>query len=741
MMAKSIRFSFFATIGFACLFLTMAAGCGGGKMSQLKKLAAARKKAGKSSGEEETEPQKKTTKKKKGNTGNQNAAPEKGDSEPAVKTSSVQEQNIAKSARSDDPAFDAFKQRLLKKYAEREKTLTTVKKIESVARAFGEYVRTNRSYPSRAAPRPGYTVSWRVTLLPYLGYKELYDQFDLNQRYNSPVNRRLVDLMPPEYKTSERTTKTNFVVPISTFSAYWRETSARMSRIEDGIADTVGVVIVDDEHSVTWTSPKEYNLVKGKPTKGLVGKYGFMVAVFGDGRVEKVNKSAKAKDVTAMISMDRGDGYSASIVSEIEESDFVVSKPVSDTNVVATKSGDTGAATTGSVNPTRSGAGTSVPNISSGNSRMTSSHTRYSSMLEGASMSAMTARDLSAAYNFKLASLLTAEEDGRTLNGFRWVKALQRPAMAVKWSAGVLIPDVAARSGNTNFNPIQRTGKANPTSTRPGHKELSKYTGQVGLDSMIVLRKLVNEGFLGTYLQENVGVVDVNPNQNKVGSDRDRDVDRANKKRGVQETDPEELFDGRRIPDLHYSGIEVNVASSRSYLMQVARERGIDMLLLIEVELRPFRNNEVMNICTLYAIDVARNKELWKSIPLNNLKVNEDRKNALKKDAVFEQMKKFDEFCRSNLLMGPLPVSLNRDNVLNRLKILRGKKDEGKIPFLAEAKFYLEENLILLDDYKAFCTDIIGNEKEGLEFAVGDPVQRFEVIKKYLPSNYITLPN
>ena len=170
-------------------------------------------------------------------------------------------------------------------------------------------------------------------------------------------------------------------------------------------------------------------------------------------------------------------------------------------------------------------------------------------------------------------------------------------------------------------------------------------------------------------------------------------------------------------------------------------EAWLPLSVQCEVELRPFRNNEVMNICTLYAIDVARNKELWKSIPLNNLKVNEDRKNALKKDAVFEQMKKFDEFCRSNLLMGPLPVSLNRDNVLNRLKILRGKKDEGKIPFLAEAKFYLEENLILLDDYKAFCTDIIGNEKEGLEFAVGDPVQRFEVIKKYLPSNYITLPN
>jgi hypothetical protein len=41
--------------------------------------------------------------------------------------------------------------------------------------------------------------SWRVMLLPYLGQKRLFDQFRLDEPWDSPTNKPLLALMPPEY--------------------------------------------------------------------------------------------------------------------------------------------------------------------------------------------------------------------------------------------------------------------------------------------------------------------------------------------------------------------------------------------------------------------------------------------------------------------------------------------------------------------------------------------------------------
>ena len=41
--------------------------------------------------------------------------------------------------------------------------------------------------------------SWRVLLLPYLGYRDLFDQYDFSQPWDSPKNLRLLDKMPAVY--------------------------------------------------------------------------------------------------------------------------------------------------------------------------------------------------------------------------------------------------------------------------------------------------------------------------------------------------------------------------------------------------------------------------------------------------------------------------------------------------------------------------------------------------------------
>ena len=183
--------------------LLISCGCGGSNnMSNLKRLAAARKAAGKSSGEEDSEAKPQKKKEKPAQLEKDRPAAEKKETNKSPGGQSGVPTQGNGFAPGGDAEFDDFQARMHRLYAEREKTLSTpFLKIQAVADAIDSYVSDNRGYPARAFPFPGNQLSWRVALLPYLGYGELFEKFDLKSRYNSKVNRRLLSLMPPEYRT------------------------------------------------------------------------------------------------------------------------------------------------------------------------------------------------------------------------------------------------------------------------------------------------------------------------------------------------------------------------------------------------------------------------------------------------------------------------------------------------------------------------------------------------------------
>ena len=122
-----------------------------------------------------------------------------------------------------------------------------------------------------------------------------------------------------------------------------------------------------------------------------------------------------------------------------------------------------------------------------------------------------------------------------------------------------------------------------------------------------------------------------------------------------------------------------------------------------------------------------------KSAALNNLKIEQDRDNHLKEDAVFKAMKKLDKFMRENLALSEFPQNIQRDNVLKRLATLIAKKENDFIKHLAEGRLYLKKGLILEEDYKKFCQEILKDSEAGLSMAIGAPKYRYDAIKPLLP--------
>ena len=74
-------------------------------------------------------------------------------------------------------------------------------RMKAIVNALDAYYERYGSYPDPVV-RDGsgrQLYSWRVLILPQLGYQELYDSFQLDQPWDSPANTTLVAQMPKEY--------------------------------------------------------------------------------------------------------------------------------------------------------------------------------------------------------------------------------------------------------------------------------------------------------------------------------------------------------------------------------------------------------------------------------------------------------------------------------------------------------------------------------------------------------------
>jgi hypothetical protein len=141
-------------------------------------------------------------------------------------------------------------------------------------------------------------LSWRVQLLPYLDAKALYDEFHLDEPWDSEHNRKLIDRMPEVYRSplSELGAgRTTYVVPILEKGIFGGRDTLKLKEMTDGTSNTIAVVEADENHAVIWTKPDDIEIDLNDPQKGLVtpALHGFLTA-FADGSAnhipEKINK-------------------------------------------------------------------------------------------------------------------------------------------------------------------------------------------------------------------------------------------------------------------------------------------------------------------------------------------------------------------------------------------------------------------------------------------------------------------
>ncbi|WP_164103879.1 DUF1559 family PulG-like putative transporter [Candidatus Laterigemmans baculatus] len=155
-------------------------------------------------------------------------------------------------------------------------------------------------------------LSWRVELLPYLGHEALYQKFALDQPWDSPHNRQLLNLIPDCYVSPERFDSSTNYLAVSGRRYLFNGKPVPLRRVEDGIDNTLAIVEVDDSHAVPWTRPADYAPGTGQLRGGMghlrpEGIY----ALWGSGLPTLVAPEVGEQQLHRAFTYESGDGLNA----------------------------------------------------------------------------------------------------------------------------------------------------------------------------------------------------------------------------------------------------------------------------------------------------------------------------------------------------------------------------------------------------------------------------------------------
>jgi prepilin-type processing-associated H-X9-DG protein len=167
-------------------------------------------------------------------------------------------------------------------------------------------------------------LSWRVLLLPFMDHQELYEQFHLDEPWDSPHNRALIDDMPRRdgsYQCAadrdEQATETNYVMIVGPDTVSEGPVSRSFREIRDGTSHTIAVVEVADS-GIQWTEPRDLRAdqisfqVNDPERPAISSKHnGGANVVIVDGSVKLVFDKNDPGLIRGMTTIDGGEDVSA----------------------------------------------------------------------------------------------------------------------------------------------------------------------------------------------------------------------------------------------------------------------------------------------------------------------------------------------------------------------------------------------------------------------------------------------
>ena len=166
--------------------------------------------------------------------------------------------------------------------------MTSANNIKQIGLAMHNHYDVYRSLPGNIVDKDGKALlSWRVKILPFIEEQALYEQFHLDEPWNSEHNLKLVNRMPQIYVDPNTVTKPGMTVyqrPRGQNLIMNSDAGGSFREILDGTSNTILVVETLPDAAVPWTRPEDLTVDLDKPKSALFdGKRLGFNALLADG--------------------------------------------------------------------------------------------------------------------------------------------------------------------------------------------------------------------------------------------------------------------------------------------------------------------------------------------------------------------------------------------------------------------------------------------------------------------------
>jgi hypothetical protein len=199
-------------------------------------------------------------------------------------------------------------------FHERSQQHENMNKFKQILLAMHNYYDVYKMFPPRDEVRDkeGKTgLSWRVHILPFVEERRLYEEFHLDEPWDSPHNKALVERMPRVYRggqTGVAPGQTTFLTPVGEDTVFGGKKATKFHNITDGTSNTAVLVQVQADRAVPWTAPQDYVFDPDAPARGLhLDAGGCYLTGIADGSVRRFSKDIEAEKLLWIFQ--KGDGH------------------------------------------------------------------------------------------------------------------------------------------------------------------------------------------------------------------------------------------------------------------------------------------------------------------------------------------------------------------------------------------------------------------------------------------------
>jgi hypothetical protein len=184
--------------------------------------------------------------------------------------------------------------------------------LKLISRGFMKFYREHGYFPSvstkiRGAALP---LSWRVAILPHVGYEKLYAQYNLDEPWDSEHNKALLTQMPEIYRHPGSWRKSNETNVVSFVGETATGTGGQPVRLDVEFRDdpALTVLVAESASSIPWTKPDDLRFAADEPLPSIGGlRTEGWYAVFADGSLKFVPANTSIDVIAALLTRNGGE--------------------------------------------------------------------------------------------------------------------------------------------------------------------------------------------------------------------------------------------------------------------------------------------------------------------------------------------------------------------------------------------------------------------------------------------------